>query len=220
MIADVSTWIFGDVRPVSDDLRSFPISCGGKWPSIQFLETLSPFEPSSLTEGASRKTLTLRVPRDLDEPFGAMEDALLKLVSKKSKELLGKKQSEEQLRESYKPLSKKTGDYPRTVRAKVNQGGQYGTRYWDADRAVTKPPEAHAGQVFNAILNIRSLWVSADAWGLVCDAAHLQLVGGCPVECPFAGGPPRSFIERRDSSATLLSSHPLMPSSSSNPYSP
>ena len=213
-IADVSTWIFGEGREVSEGLRSFPISVGGKWLTIQLLETLSPFEPSSLTEGAARKTLTLRLPKEWDEPFGEMEATLVKLMAKKSKEIFGKKLSEEQLHGSYKPISKKTGEYPRNLRAKVNQGGQYATRYWGADKAATQPPETHAGQSFNAVVNLRSLWVSADAWGLVCDAAHLQVVDGAPVECPFAGGGPthseaQAFLERRNSSATLLSTHPL-----------
>ena len=214
-LADVSTWIFGEGREVSEGLRSFPISVGGKWLTIQLLETTSPFEPSSLTEGATRKTLTLRLNKEWDEPFGAMEEALVKVASKKSKEIFGKKLSEQQLLESYKPISKKTGEYPRNLRAKVNQGsGQYATRYWDMERAPATIPETFAGRSFNAVLNIRSLWVSADAWGLVCDAAHLQLVDGAPVECPFDGPHPtrseaQAFLERRNSSAMLLSTHPL-----------
>ena len=214
-ITDVSTWIFGEGRDVSEGLRSFPISVGGKWLSIQLLETTSPFEPSSLTEGGTRKTLTLRLNKEWDEPFGAMEEALVKLMAKKSKEIFGKKLSEEQLHGSYKPISKKTGEYPRNLRVKMNLGtGQYATRFWDMERTPTAIPETFAGQSFNTMLNIRSLWVSADAWGLVCDAAHLQLVDGAPVECPFAGPPPthseaQAFLERRNSSAMLLSTHPL-----------
>ena len=91
--------------------------------------------------------------------------------------------------------------------------GQYATSFWDMERTPTAIPETFAGRSFNAAVSIRSLWVSADAWGLVCDAAHLQLVDGAPVECPFAGGPThteaQAFLERRNSSAMLLSTHPL-----------
>jgi hypothetical protein len=184
-IADVSTWVLGEPREVSEGIRSYPISVDGKWLTIQLLRTLAPFELSSLTEGTSRKTLTLRLPKDYDEAFGDMECALVKMISKRSKELFGKRLSEEQLLESYKPLSKKTGEYPRNVKTKVNQGGQYATRYWGVDKVPAQPVESHAGRMFNVSLNIRSLWMGPDAWGLVCDCRDLQLTDEPVEECPF-----------------------------------
>ena len=186
-LPSVATWTFGDAREVSEGLRSFPISIDGKWLTVQILATLAPFELSSLNEGSSRKTLTIRLPKGWDEPFGTMEAALVKEAAANSQALFGERLSEEQLLERYKPISKKTGEYPRNVRAKVNQGGAYATRFWNMDKAAAPAPEAFTGRTFNAVLTLRSLWTSNDAWGLVCDAIDLQAAGGPPAECPFVG---------------------------------
>ena len=104
-----------------------------------------------------------------------------------SQALFGERLSEEQLIERYKSITQKTGDFPRNVRAKVNLGaGPYVTRYWDMARAAVPAPGLYAGKSYNAVLSIRSLWVSNDAWGLVCDATDLQIVESPPVDCPFA----------------------------------
>ena len=187
-IPSVNTWVFGEAREVSEGLRSFPISVGGKWLTIQLLDAVSPFELSSLNEASTRKTLTLRLPREWDQPFGDMEAALVKAVVIKSEALFGVSFTEEQLQGRYKSISKKSGEYPRCVRAKVNQGpGAYATRFWDMDKAATPAPEAFTGRSFNAVLTVRSLWVSSDAWGLVCDATDLQAADGPPAQCPFGG---------------------------------
>ena len=119
-----------------------------------------------------------------------MEDALVKEAAANSQTLFGERLSEEQLLESYKSITQKTGDFPRNVRAKVNLGaGPYATRYWDMGRAAVPAPGLYAGKNYNAVLSIRSLWVSNDAWGLVCDATDLQIVESPPVDCPFADTP-------------------------------
>ena len=69
-LPSVATWTFGEAREVSQGLRSFTLSIDGKWLTIQILATLAPFELSSLNEGSTRKTLTLRLPKGWDEPFG------------------------------------------------------------------------------------------------------------------------------------------------------
>ena len=186
-LPSVATWTFGDSREVSEGLRSFPISVDGKWLTVQILAAQAPFELSSLNEGSSRKTMVLRLPKGWDEPFGTMEAALVKEAAANSQALFGERLSEEQLIERYKSITQKTGEFPRNVRAKVNLGaGPYATRYWDMARAAVPAPGLYAGKSYNAVLTIRSLWVSNDAWGLVCDATDLQIMESPPVDCPFA----------------------------------
>ena len=182
-IPQVKTWKFGPAQGDSE-VKSYPLSVGGMDIVLNLQGCLSPFDPSSLNGGA-RKTLTLRLPKVWDQPFGEMEAALIKEAATKSQTLFDETLSEEQLQERYKPIGKKTGEYPRQIRTKLNTDGFYACRYWDSERKRAEPPENHTGLVFNAVVRLRALWVSSEAWGLVCDATDLQLLEAPTAECPF-----------------------------------
>ena len=182
-IPHVKSWKFGPALGESD-IKSYPLTMGGMDLVLNIQGCLSPFDASSLSGGA-RKTLTLRLPKIWDEPFGEMEQALIKEAAIKTKTLFGETLTEEQLQERYKPIAKKTGEYPRQIRTKLNTDGFYACRYWDSERKRAEPPEDHAGLAFNAVIKLRALWVSSEAWGLVCDCTDLQLLEAAQVECPF-----------------------------------
>ena len=91
---------------------------------------------------------------------------------------------EQQAQEMYKPVTKKTGEYPRNLRAKVNTTGVHSARYWDANKERADPPTDHTGLAMNARVLLRGLWFGPEAWGLVCDATDLQLLKE-EAECPF-----------------------------------
>ena len=114
-----------------------------------------------------------------------LEDALIKKVASKSQTLFGEKLNEEQVLERYKRIAKKVGEYPRQLRTKLNTEGFHAARYWDSERHCTDPPQDHTGLVFNAVVRLRALWVSSEAWGIVCDATDLQQLSATPTECPF-----------------------------------
>ena len=182
-IPQVKTWKFGPAQGDSE-VKSYPLTMGGMDIVLNLQGCLSPFDPSSLNGGA-RKTLTLRLPKIWDEPFGGMEAALIKEAALKSQHLFGEKLTADQLQERYKPIGKKVGEYPRQLRAKLNTDGFYACRYWDSERKRAEPPEDHTGILFNAVIKLRALWVSSEAWGLVCDATDLQFLETAQVECPF-----------------------------------
>ena len=182
-IPQVKSWKFGPAQGESD-VKSFPLTCGSMDLVLSLQGCLSPFDPSSLNGGA-RKTLTLRLPKIWDSPFGEMEEALINEAASKSQKLFGEKLTEEQLQERYKPIGKKVGEYPRQLRTKLNTDGFYACRYWDHERKRAEAPEDHTGHVFNAVIKLRGLWVSSEAWGLVCDCTDLQLLETAQVECPF-----------------------------------
>ena len=106
-------------------------------------------------------------------------------VLAQSLRFFGRKLSEEDVLTMYKPITKKTGEYPRQLRVKVNTTGYHSTRYWDAQRTRIDAPESHAGKIFNAKVALRALWVAPEAWGLVCDATDLQEQEQAPEVCPF-----------------------------------
>ena len=153
--------------------------------AIMVDNTYAPFELGSLDVTNSRKTLTLRLPEHMDEPLACAEAALVHEVAIRSAHFFGRSLSEEQVGAMYKPITRKSGEYPRHIRAKVNttRGGR--TRYWDASRARAEPPVSHAGMFFNARLQLRAIWIAADAGGLVCDATDLQIRETEMADCPF-----------------------------------
>ena len=146
----------------------------------------APWEASAFDDANPRKTLTLRLPKILDEPFERMESCLGHEVFAESVRFFGRKLSEEDVLTMYKSITKKTGEYPRQLRVKINTTGFHSIRYWDAGRARIDAPEIHAGKVYNAKVALRALWVAPEAWGLVCDATDLQeQEDRATFECPF-----------------------------------
>ena len=185
-IPAVKAWKFGAVQGTEGGVKSFPLTCGGSELMLHMQGCGSPFDASDPPGGSSsRKTLTLRLPQVWDDSFGLMESALIKEVTARSASLFGEKLSEEQVLDRFKPITKKAGEFPRNLRCKVNTGGFYACRYWDGDRKRTEQPPDHTGLVFNGVVRLRSLWVSAEAWGLVCEATDLQILAESVVDCPF-----------------------------------
>ena len=109
-IPRVNTWKLGPALGESD-VKSFPLTAGGLDLVLSLQGCLSPFDPSSLNGGA-RKTLTLRLSKIWDEPFGEMEAALIKEVALISQTLFDEKLTEEQLQERYKPIGKESWCVP------------------------------------------------------------------------------------------------------------
>ena len=186
-IPTVKSWTFGTSTAGGDgNVKTYPLTCGGMDLHCNIQGCISPFEPSSM-DGAARKTLVLRLPAPWDGPLGEMGDALIKEVAEHSKVLFGAQQSEDDLRAKYKYITKKTDQYPRNLRVKLNTEGYYATRFWDLERQKTAAPVEYVGLMFSAVVRFRAVWIGAEAWGLVCDATDLQVLGDhqpC-AECPF-----------------------------------
>ena len=171
----------GDGGPV----RTWGISYKNQPFSVTLPGVLSPFDPSSPMEDATRLTLTLRLPSGWDSVFDCFEDCLVHKMVEKGAEFFGRDIPEEELNEWYKPITKKQGDYPRNLRVKVNTQGPYRTRYWSSDKQPMQPPETHAGLSFNARIAFRGVWIGEDAFGIVCDCTDLQVVDSAVTACPF-----------------------------------
>ncbi len=183
-IPPVKNWAFLPSRAESG-IKSVPVTYE-QGPIILSLEdVLSPFEPSSYVEESTRKTLTLRLSKEWDAAFDCFEACLLHEVASRREEFFGRPLGEEEVREMCKPITKKTGDYPRNLRVKLNTAGLYAARYWAADKTRLDPPESLAGVTFNVRVSLRAIWIGDDAWGVVADCTDLQLVDQPTEECPF-----------------------------------
>ena len=180
-IPAVKAWSF---EKTSREGRTWAISHGGKPIYLTLENVFSPFDLSSFNEN-SRKTLTLRLPKEWDEPFDCMEAALQHEVQEQISRFFASPQTAEQVSEAYKYVSKRNDAYPRHLKVKVNTTGFQAVRYWDADKQRIDALETHAGVLFTAKVLLRSLWFADDAWGLVCDGVDLMVQGEVAAECPF-----------------------------------
>ena len=177
-IPGVESWSFGAVK--GEEIKSFPIMSNGGNLVISLQGCASPFEPTSLTE-AVRKSISLRLPSEWDDPFGDMEKAVIQLVCTRSREFFGADLTEDQIIERYKPITKKMGTYPRNLKVKVASA----TRFWSHDRTRIGAPPYFAGISLNAVVQVCAIWRGKDAWGIVCDVTDLQILPEVKVECPF-----------------------------------
>ena len=178
-------WTIGRTIDVGTDIRTSSLSFKGQGITFNLENVHSPFEPSALNPASARKTLTLRLSKEWEARFVNLEEALLARVAASSSAILGREIPEEEVQCMFKPHTKKTGDYPMNLRAKVTSVGLMATRYWDANGVRIGVLDAHEGQDFNVKIQLRSLWIANDAWGLVCDCTDIQRVAATGPECPF-----------------------------------
>ena len=180
-IPPVKEWKFDQT---SLESKVWNITRAGKPIELHIEGLYSPWQLSSLNESA-RKTLTLRLLKEWDAPFDCMESCLLHEVQERSAEFLGSPQSPEHIAELFKPITKKSGEYPRHLRVKVQTSGAYAVRYWDKDKKLCSAPNDHSGMHFTAKVILRSLWFSDDAWGLCAECTDLMIQDQVIVACPF-----------------------------------
>jgi len=177
----VKAWSF---EKTTREGRTWAVSHGGKPIELTLEAVYSPFDLSSFNENA-RKTLTLRLPKEWDNPFDCMEACLLHEVQEQSGRFFGQPQTAEHVTDAYKAVTKKNGEYPRHLKVKVQTTGVSSARYWNKDRKRISAPADHAGLLFTAKVVLRALWFAEDAWGLVAEATDLMLQDEVSAECPF-----------------------------------
>ncbi len=181
----VKSWQFMPSSSADGGVKSVPIAHQQRPIALSIHKAFSPFEPSAYAEGGTRKTLTLRLDKEWDAAFDCFEACLLHEVTTRSEEFFGRAVLPLEVREMYKPIAKKSGDYPRNLRAKLNTTGPYAARYWASDKTRLDAPETLADIHLNVRVALRAIWIGDDAWGVVADCTDLQLAEQSPEECPF-----------------------------------
>ena len=133
-----------------------------------------PFEPSSFDLNEA-----------CDSASDCFEAALVHEVTQRRLAFFGETE-ENDIRDTYKPITRKAGDYPRNLRVKLNTAGLYAVRFWDADKNRIDAPETLLGMTVNVCVTLRALWIGEDAWGIVVDCTDLQLAKSSIIQaCPF-----------------------------------
>ena len=182
----VENWAFGTPQKNTENpqIQTIPLSVDGSAIICTIDEAFSPFDLSSLSEVATRKSLTLRLSSTWDSVINCMEASIIHRITKESETIFGCVRSDEEVTDSYTAASMKKDKFPRNLRVKVNTTGSHKTRYWGIDKQRIDPPN-HEQVNFNAKVHIRALWLGPDGWGLILDATDLQVQDAPIVECPF-----------------------------------
>ena len=169
----------GEVQTAAISYKNGPVQ-------LTMKQVFSPFEPSSMDGSVHRQTITLRMNKFWESILRDLEQSLVQRVSTESAKILGCDLTAEEVLQMYRSCTRKRGEYPMNIRAKINQTGMLATRYWGAGGDRQDAPAMYAGKYFNAVLTIRALWRGEDAWGVVCDCTDLQEAqAGDDVACPF-----------------------------------
>ena len=188
LIPPVSSWAFHSPSILSSGLKTVPVSYEQRPISLTIQDAYSPFEPSAFVEGSSRKTLTLNLTSEWDDALECFEACLLHEVAAKSLQIFGRTLGQAEVQEMYKPLSRKVGEYPRNLRAKLNTVGFNAATFWAADKTrlyLQSAPESLAGRTLNVRVALQAIWIGDDAWGVVADCTDVQLTPMTPEGCPF-----------------------------------
>ena len=186
LIPWVENWVLGEALKNAENpkVKTIPLTVDRKDILCTIEDAYSPFDLSSLSEGATRKSLTLRLSRKWDSVIDCMEASVIHRVAQESETIFGCVLTEDEVHDTYKPISMKKDNFPRNLRVKVNTVGAHQCRYWDIDKEKIDPPN-HQQMNFNAKLHIRALWFRPDGWGLIFDAKDLQVQDAPIEECPF-----------------------------------
>ncbi len=107
LIPPVKSWQFMPSSSADGVVKSVPIAHQQRPIVLSIQNAFSPFEPSAFHEGSSRKTLTLRLSKEWDAAFDCLEACLLHEVATSTYEFFGRPLGEEEVREMYKPITKK-----------------------------------------------------------------------------------------------------------------
>ncbi len=189
LIPPVNAWDIHAPSTDSKGLRTVPVSYEQHPITLIIQDAYSPFEPSAFIEGSPRKTLTLNLSGAWDDAMQCFEACLLHEMAVKSPDIFGRTVGQAEVQEMYKPLSRKVGEHPRSLRVKLNTAGFYAAAFWSPDKTRLihrlENPESLAGRTLNVRVALRAIWVGDEAWGVVADCTDVQLTPMAPEVCPF-----------------------------------
>ena len=146
-----------------------------------------PFPPSNFDKdpAATRLNLELRVPPLLETFFDSVDTWAVGYLTTHSERIFAKKLSAEQVKESYHPMLKRSGDYPALLRTKLDTAGRRACKYWTAAQQKRDAPEDWRSSEVRPQLHISHLWIMGRECGIVCNVEAL-LIQEASVVCPFA----------------------------------
>ena len=175
-MASFTNWSLADVHVNAKGAKTCQLTSGGskvQQSAEDFCTT--PFGPSNFDKDplATRQNLELRIPPQLEAWFTEVDKFMLGYLFAHSERIFKKQLTEEQVRESYHPTLKRSGDYPALLRTKINSTGRQACRYWTVDQQKRDAPEEWRGAEMKAMFHLSHLWIMGTSCGLVLNTTDL-----------------------------------------------
>ena len=145
----------------------------------------TPFGAQSFqNEATNRKSIEFRLPRESIEFWDGFDAWAVTYLTCHSARLFGKPLTIEQVRDGYKPCVSRRGNYPPTLRCKVNLCGTSAVRCWShAEERIEVPPEFR-GLEMVAMVSVMHLWQMNREFGWVIQPNDL-MCAAVSQTCPF-----------------------------------
>ncbi len=146
----------------------------------------TPFGAQSFqNESTNRKTLEFRLPVGEATDFWDGFDAwAVTYLTCHSTRLFGKPLTIEQVRDGYRPCVSRRGNYPPTLRCKVNLCGTSAVRCWSPAEERIEVPQEFRGLELIARVSVMHLWIMNREFGWVLQPNDL-MCSEVSQTCPF-----------------------------------
>ena len=146
----------------------------------------TPFGAQSFqNESTNRKSIEFRLPAGETTDFWDGFDAwAVTYLTCHSTRLFGKPLTIEQVRDGYRPCVSRRGNYPPTLRCKVNLAGTNSVRCWSPAEERIEVPQEFRGLQLVALVSVQHLWVMNREFGFVLQPNDL-MCSEVSQTCPF-----------------------------------
>ncbi len=189
-LTEPAHWQLGEINISARGSKSAYVQNEFKMPVLLNLtqpqESLTtPFGATTYGDDEStRKTIDFRLTPELKEYFARVDAWAVKYISEHSERLWKKKYTEAEIEGMYRPSVTQKGDYPPTVRCKINTAGARACRLWDSTRQpIADFPDLKSAELRPRV-TIKSVYFMAKTCGLIIDVLDLMVKTQAP-ECPF-----------------------------------
>ena len=144
------------------------------------------YEPGVFSgEDVARVNLCLRPPEDVQEQLVELDEWIVRAVAASSEKLLGRPQTEDQVRARYAgSLKMSDKGYPPVLKCKMNKDGKGQVRIWQ-DKKPRAAPERWSGCNVNVRLVLKSLYFMGANFGVTVDVSDVSIDSEPVSECPF-----------------------------------
>ena len=186
---DLASLTLGDLNATAKGCKTVPFSLANGAAIFFSTEALRVvYEPSAFGDTEStRVNINWRLTDELEESFGELDEAILKLVSSQALKLFGAARTIEQLRECYTPIVKRSEKWPAQFKAKMNLEEPAKCRIWSEEGQLREPPNPWVNCLTKPKLRLRSLYIMGRQFGPVLELTDLQICeeSSSVAACPF-----------------------------------
>jgi hypothetical protein len=144
----------------------------------------TPFGAQSFqNEVTNRKSIEFRLPAGDTDYWDSFDAWAVTYLTCHSARLFGKPLTIEQVRDGYKPCVSRRGNYPPTLRCKVNLGTN-AVRCWSPAQERIEVPQEFRGLELIARVSVMHLWIMNREFGWVIQPSDL-MCSAVSQTCPF-----------------------------------